>query len=98
MRITDLVEAMAPGMQIKVIGIRPGEKLHEIMCPVDDSHLTLEFSDHFVIRPTIQFNRPSDYTKNTLLEQGKPVPEGFEYNSGTNPRFLSVAELRDVNA
>jgi UDP-N-acetylglucosamine 4,6-dehydratase len=98
MRITDLVEAMAPGMQIKVIGIRPGEKLHEIMCPVDDSHLTLEFSDHFVIRPTIQFNRPSDYTKNTLLEQGKPVPEGFEYHSGTNPRFLSVAELRDVNA
>jgi UDP-N-acetylglucosamine 4,6-dehydratase len=98
MRITDLVEAMAPGMQIKVIGIRPGEKLHEIMCPADDSHLTLEFADHFVIRPTIQFNRPSDYTKNVLLEEGKPVPEGFEYNSGSNSRFLSVAELRDVNA
>jgi UDP-N-acetylglucosamine 4,6-dehydratase len=98
MRITDLVEAMAPGMQVKIIGIRPGEKLHEIMCPADDSHLTLEFADHFVIRPTIQFNRPSDYTKNVLLEEGKPVPEGFEYNSGSNSRFLSVAELRDVDA
>ncbi|NGZ29165.1 MAG: UDP-N-acetylglucosamine 4,6-dehydratase (inverting), partial [Magnetococcales bacterium] len=51
--ILDLVEAMAPGMPVKVIGIRPGEKLHEIMCPGDDSHLTLEFHDHFVIRPAI---------------------------------------------
>ncbi|HEX9833885.1 MAG TPA: UDP-N-acetylglucosamine 4,6-dehydratase (inverting) [Mycobacterium sp.] len=97
MRITDLVEAMAPGMPTSVIGIRPGEKLHEIMCPADDSHLTLEFSDHFVIRPTIQFNRPTDYTKNALQEQGKPVPEGFEYNSGSNSHFLSVTELRSMN-
>jgi UDP-N-acetylglucosamine 4,6-dehydratase/5-epimerase len=97
MRITDLVEAMAPGMPIKVIGIRPGEKLHEVMCPADDSHLTLEFSDHFVIRPTIQFNRPSNYTKNALGEGGQPVPEGFEYNSGTNSRFLSVSELQNLN-
>lgn len=93
-RITDLAEAMAPGMPTKIIGIRPGEKLHEIMCPADDSHLTLEFADHFVIRPTIQFNRPSDYTKNALNEDGMPVTEGFEYNSGTNPRFLEISELR----
>jgi len=98
MRITDLVEAIAPGMPIEVIGIRPGEKLHEVMCPADDSHLTLEFSDHFVIRPTIQFNRPSDYTKNALGEEGEPVAEGFEYNSGTNSHFLTVGELRGLNA
>ena len=97
MRITDLVEAMAPGLPTEIIGIRPGEKLHEIMCPMDDSHLTLEFADHFVIRPTIQFVRPSDYLVNAIGEQGKPVPEGFEYNSGTNPQFLSAAELKVMN-
>ncbi len=98
MRITDLVEAMAPGIAIDVIGIRPGEKLHEIMCPTDDSHLTLEFGDHFVIRPTIQFNHPSDFSVNGLGEKGVLVPEGFEYNSGTNPHFLAVNQLKDLNA
>jgi UDP-N-acetylglucosamine 4,6-dehydratase len=97
MRITDLVEAMAPGIKTKLIGIRPGEKLHEIMCPSDDSHLSLEFEDHFVIRPTIQFNRPTDYGRNALNELGRPVPEGFEYNSGTNRHFLTVTELHDLN-
>jgi UDP-N-acetylglucosamine 4,6-dehydratase len=52
MKITDLAESLAPGMPINIIGIRPGEKLHEVMCPADDSHLTLEFRDHYVIRPT----------------------------------------------
>lgn len=98
MRITDLVEAMAPGIPIDVVGIRPGEKLHEIMCPTDDSHLTLEFADHFVIRPTIQFNHPSDFAVNGLGEKGVPVREGFEYNSGTNPHFLAGAELKALNA
>ena len=50
-RITELAEAMAPNLPIKIIGIRPGEKIHEIMCPADDSHLTVEFDDHFVITP-----------------------------------------------
>lgn len=98
MRITDLVEAMASGTTTKVIGIRPGEKLHEIMCPSDDSHLTLEFHDHFVIKPTIAFVNQVDLAKNALGEEGKPVPEGFEYNSGTNPHFLTVDELRQLNA
>jgi UDP-N-acetylglucosamine 4,6-dehydratase len=98
MRITDLVEAMAPGITIEVIGIRPGEKLHEIMCPTDDSHLTLEFADHFVIRPTIQFNQPSDFSVNGLGEAGVPVPEGFEYNSGTNAHFLTADQLKALNA
>ena len=89
-RITDLAEAMAPGMSTKMIGIRPGEKLHEIMCPADDSHLTLEFDDHFVITPTIRFhNLDYDFSKNAIGEQGKFVGQGFEYNSGTNHDFLS---------
>ena len=97
MRVVDLAEAIASGIPIKVVGIRPGEKLHEVMCPRDDSHLTLEFADHFVIRPTIQFIRPTDYLKNALGEKGRPVPDEFEYNSGTNPHFLSIEELRRLN-
>lgn len=95
-RITDLASAIAPGIPHKVIGIRPGEKLHEIMCPSDDSHLTLEFHDHFVIQPTISFMSPVDYTVNKLGEKGVPVKQGFEYNSGTNPHFLTVEELKEM--
>lgn len=97
-RVTDLAEAMAPGLATDTVGIRPGEKLHEIMCPSDDSHLTLEFPRHYVIRPTIRFyNVDMDYAKDGLGHEGKPVPEGFEYNSGNNQRFLSPAEIRDFN-
>lgn len=97
-RITDLAEAMAPGMPQKVIGIRPGEKLHEIMCPSDDSHLTLEFEDHYVLRPTITFySRTNDFTMNKVGEKGVPVRQGFEYNSGTNPHFLDVAQVAEFN-
>ena len=97
-RITDLAEAMAPGLQQEVIGIRPGEKLHETMCPADDSHLTVEFSDHFVIRPTIKFFRGDiDYLTNNLEERGETVAQGFEYSSGTNPHFLNVDEIKAYN-
>lgn len=100
-RIADLAEAMAPGMLTRIIGIRPGEKLHEVMCPEDDSHLTIEFDDHYVIRPTITFwsdNGLGDcYSINALGETGRPVDQGFEYNSGTNPSFFSVEEIRAFN-
>ena len=89
---------MAPGLRQTTIGIRPGEKLHEIMCPADDSHLTLEFEDHYVIRPTIRFhNRTIDFSPNCLGEKGEEVSEGFEYNSGTNPEFLNVDQIRKFN-
>lgn len=94
MRIVDLVKAMAPELSMKVIGIRPGEKLHEVMCPSDIYYDTIEFPDHFVIKPSIKFWEGADYTMNALGEKGKPVPDGFEYNSGTNPHFLTVEELR----
>jgi len=97
-RVVDLATAMAPGMPHKIIGIRPGEKLHEIMCPADDSHLTLEFADHYVLCPTITFtSRNNIFNKNALSEVGAPVPQGAEYNSGTNPRFLSVSEISAFN-
>ena len=95
-RIVDLAAAMAPGMPISIVGIRPGEKLHEIMCPADDSHLTLEFGDHFVIRPTIMFTRKAEYAVNPLGESGRDVPQGFEYSSGRNPRFLSISEIVEL--
>jgi UDP-N-acetylglucosamine 4,6-dehydratase len=91
--ILDLAKAMAPQLPLKIIGIRPGEKLHEIMCPFDDSHLTLEFHDHFVIKPSISFALEVDYAKNNMGETGTPVPGGFEYNSGTNPEFLNVEQI-----
>ena len=97
-RIVDLASAMAPELEQKVVGIRPGEKLHEVMCPADDSHLTLEFSDHYVIRPSIRFHeRGHDYLVNRLGETGVSVQRGFEYNSGSNPHFLSLDEIRAFN-
>ena len=97
-RIVDLAKAMAPQLGTEIVGIRPGEKLHEVMCPADDSHLTLEFDKHYVLRPTIVFHKPEiDYTTDRRGAHGKPVAQGFEYNSGTNPRFLGVEEIRQFN-
>ena len=97
MRITDLAESIAPGMPTSVIGIRPGEKLHEIMCPADDSHLTLDFEDHYVITPSITFTHSINFSANNLGEKGKSAEQGFEYNSGTNQHFLTVDELNKMN-
>ena len=93
MKITDLAEAIASGMPIKVIGIRPGEKLHEVMCPVDDYHLTLEFPDHYVIMPTIEYPHKVDYSCNALGQKGSPVPDGFQYSSDNNTEWLTKQQL-----
>ncbi|WP_417414491.1 UDP-N-acetylglucosamine 4,6-dehydratase (inverting) [Hoeflea sp.] len=96
MKMTDLADAMAPGLPHKIIGIRPGEKLHEVMCPSDDSHLVLEFDEHFVIQPTINFTVSADYTKSVLGEKGKPVEQGFSYSSDNNTEWLSTEGLLDM--
>ena len=96
--VMNIAEALAPGFKTVIVGIRPGEKLHEIMCPSDDSHLTLEFADHYVIRPSIQIRAQTDFSKNNRGEQGTPVEEGFEYQSGTNKQFLSPREFRKLAA
>jgi UDP-N-acetylglucosamine 4,6-dehydratase len=96
-RVVDLARAMAPNLPHRLVGIRPGEKLHEIMCPADDSHLTLEFADHYVIKPTIQFSGVVEFSTNCLGETGRPVEPGFEYHSGKNPRFLAIEEIVALN-
>jgi UDP-N-acetylglucosamine 4,6-dehydratase len=96
-RVIDIATAMAPHLSKKIIGIRPGEKMHEVMCPRDDSHLTLEFPDHYVIKPAIQFSAAVDFSINRLQEVGKPVVPGFEFHSGNNTRFLSIEEITDMN-
>jgi UDP-N-acetylglucosamine 4,6-dehydratase len=96
MKMTELAKAMAPDLPQKIIGIRPGEKLHEIMCPADDSHLTLEFDDHYVIKPTINFSFEVDYSVNNIGEKSKPVELGFEYNSGNNTDWLTHEKFLEM--
>jgi UDP-N-acetylglucosamine 4,6-dehydratase len=97
-KITDLAQSMAPDLPINIIGIRPGEKLHEVMCPKDDSHLTLEFSDHYIIKPSFTFDDIKiDYSSTLLDEVGVPVNVGFEYNSENNDHFLTVKEIAFLN-
>ncbi|WP_119393902.1 UDP-N-acetylglucosamine 4,6-dehydratase (inverting) [Salinibius halmophilus] len=98
-RIVDLAKAIAPNLPHKIIGIRPGEKLHEKMVPRDDSYRTVEFSDHYVISPAIKFlDTDVDYLTNRLGESGNYVEQGFCYDSGTNNRFLSIDEITILNS
>ncbi len=91
MKITDLAKALAPNLPHKVIGIRPGEKMHEVMITADDR--VVEYDSYYVITPTIQFTDMMDYTKNALGEQGKDIGIGFEYNSLNNTQWLTKEEF-----
>jgi len=93
MTMEKMASAVFPDMKQKVVGLRPGEKMHEAMCAEGDSHLTLEFDDHFVIQPSIQFSYEIDFSKNRLGEVGKPVKMGFDYNSRDNTLWLSPEQL-----
>jgi UDP-N-acetylglucosamine 4,6-dehydratase len=97
-RITDLATAMAPTLPHRIIGIRPGEKLHELMISKDDSVNTIEFVDHYVICPSIQFINKNSFDVNALGEKGKPALEGFMYSSDLNPHFLHIPEIEQINA
>ena len=96
MRIIKLAKAMAPSLSHKFVGIRPGEKLHEVMCTTNDSHLTLDFKDHYVICPSIQFNYLVDYKVNYIGEIGVAVDQGYEYSSDTNTKWLSSDEFLKI--
>jgi len=91
MNIMDLVKAICPECKTEIIGIRPGEKLHEVMIPRDDSRHTLEFDNYYIIRPDFRF-----FEHRFKNDNGKPVPEDFEYNSKTNTWWLTVEELREM--
>jgi UDP-N-acetylglucosamine 4,6-dehydratase len=94
-RILDLVESVSGKREYDLVGIRPGEKLHEVMVPQEMAHHSLEFNDHYVITPAIKFfDKTVNYLKNKLGEEGLPVEDKFEYHSGTNPHFLTVQELK----
>ncbi|MDY6928507.1 MAG: UDP-N-acetylglucosamine 4,6-dehydratase (inverting) [Pseudomonadota bacterium] len=97
-RITDLVTAMSGKSDYELVGIRPGEKLHEVMVPEEMAHHTVEFDDHYVIAPAITFfDKNIDYRSNRLGEKGNPVTDKFEYHSGTNPHFLTIDELKALD-
>ncbi len=92
MRVTDMAAALAPDAEIKVIGIRPGEKLHELLVTEDESRHAYEVDNGFVIMP--------EYASWTLKEpeNARPLPGAFTYDSGTNDWWLSVDELREITA
>jgi UDP-N-acetylglucosamine 4,6-dehydratase len=96
-KIVDLAKAMAPNLKTKIVGIRPGEKIHELMCPNEYHHLTLEFKNYFKIIPS---TNTDDKQKNFLLdntgEKGKKVSSDFEYNSGSNKDFLSIKQIDKI--
>ncbi len=90
-RILDVAEAIAPSCKHEIIGIRPGEKLHEEMITEMDSFNTLELDKYYVIAPSVPLWAHDDYCKTF---NGKKVAQGFKYNSGTNPEFMSVEDIR----
>lgn len=96
-RIVDLARSLAPDLPHRLVGVRPGEKLHESMVPSDEARNTVEFENHYVIKPSIAFNVMMDYTRDARGEIGKAAPAQFEYNSGSNPHFLSVPEIAELN-
>lgn len=91
-KVVDLANAMAPGTAINEIGIREGEKLHEVMVAKEDSLTTYEFLNHFIIFPHMEWWIKEKH----FTEGGKKVPEGFEYSSGNNTEWLSVAQLSQM--
>tara|TARA_Y100000817_G_C16811672_1_gene524565 strand:+ start:117 stop:1112 length:996 start_codon:yes stop_codon:yes gene_type:complete len=94
-KILDIAKAISANSKIKIIGIRPGEKLHEILCPQDEAHLTMEYKNYFMIKPSIGLEVKNDYKKNALGETGKPVIKNFEYSSLKN-NFLSISEIKKL--
>ena len=89
-KITDLAQAMFPGCKMPEVGIREGEKLHEIMITREDSLMTYEYEKHFIIYPHYNW-----WNKSLMVPGGKKVKPEFEYSSGTNTTWLSVQELKE---
>jgi UDP-N-acetylglucosamine 4,6-dehydratase len=93
MRILDLAKAIDPNCRTRIVGIRPGEKLHEVMVPEDDARHTLEYDTYFAILPAFHDWDAAEYAKSN---GGKPCAEGFCYDSNTNAHWLSIEELQKM--
>jgi UDP-N-acetylglucosamine 4,6-dehydratase len=95
MRLIDLARALGPDCRLEPVGIRPGEKLHELMISEDDARLTVECDDHYVILPA----RPGlDVAAYARRRGGRPCPDGFRYSSDANTRWLTKEELLEMLA
>ena len=90
-RVVDLARVIGPECRQDVIGIRPGEKLHEVLIPEDDARLALEFDDHYLVQPSHSFWTPKDYVGG---QPARPCPEGFRYSSDTNGWWLVDDDIR----
>ena len=94
--ILDVLKAIDSSSDYEEVGIRPGEKLHEVMCPSDESHRVLEFEKYYSISPSIQFfSETINYSKSLSGELGNKVPDNFDYDSLNNPWYLTVDEIKD---
>ena len=92
MNIMDLAQAIAPDCRYEIVGIRPGEKIHEVMITEDDARHTIEFDDYYIIEPEFKWWS----NKKHVANGGKPVQEGFVYASNTNDSWLTIEKLRDL--
>ena len=97
-KIVDLVKALDENIKYHIIGIRPGEKLHEVLCPEDSARDTIEFKSYYLIRPSIDFtkDKTNNYKINKNNEKGKFVKSNFVYSSNTNSHFLSIKDLKKL--
>lgn len=93
MKIVDMAKAMAPDLPIKEVGIRPGEKIHEVMISREDSLHTFDFGDYYIIGPSMAWWKTTRYQT-----EGQAVTEGFEYHSGNNSDWLTIDRMRDLIA
>lgn len=94
--IADFAKALAPKLPLKVIGIRPGEKLHESLCPAELSHAALAFDDFYLVKPDPVYFEGVDFAETRIGEKGTPVEYGFEYRSDNNPDFLTIQEISSL--
>lgn len=94
MKIVDLARALAPDLTHEIVGIRPGEILHELMINKDDARHTLEFDDHYMIIPEMYAEEPALLKKFLAGRQGKTLPEDFSYTSDGNTQWLTAADLQ----
>jgi UDP-N-acetylglucosamine 4,6-dehydratase len=92
-KIVDLAKAIAPSAELEVVGIRPGEKLHEVLISEDEARSTLELEDMFVVQPSGAL-----WFGHEWQERGRPLSDGFRYASDTNPVWLSVEQIRQMVA